>query len=179
MTGDRIADMAYLDWMKRSAGQPARMKPDATPDVLPSRKGNPITPLSRSEWRPDNRGLCELRQHIGKSVEGFHGGLEVSYGRAEGTFKWGSARLTAEAAQKSGDRMRAAWERADMSRNFPARQNDKLFAEWRQDYRLAKQRDETGREPKSTAQELLPASKPEPSKQRPRRERLKAHDIPF
>ncbi len=171
--------MAYLDWMKRSSGQPARVEPGTALAVPSSRKGNSITPLSRSEWRPDTRALCELRQHVGKSVEGFHGGLEVSYGGGEGLFKWGSARLTAEAAQKSSDRMRAAWERADMSRKFPARQNERLFAEWRHDYRLAQQRDETGREPESTAREPLSVSKPEPGKQPPGRERRNGHDIAF
>jgi hypothetical protein len=54
-----------------------------------------------------------------------------------------------------------------------------LFAEWKQDYRLARQRDETGKEPESVAPEAAQDSKPEKQKAPARRERLKGHDITF
>ena len=61
----------------------------------------------------------------------------------------------------------------------PSKSPDGLFAEMRQDYQLARQRDETGREPESASPETAPAPKPETKKQPPRRERMKGHDIPF
>jgi hypothetical protein len=61
----------------------------------------------------------------------------------------------------------------------PSKSPDGLFAEMRQDYQLARQRDETGREPESVAPEMASAPKAEMKKQPPRRERMKGHDIPF
>ena len=61
-----------------------------------------------------------------------------------------------------------------------SREADKnLFAEWGQDYRLARKRNETGREPESVQPEGLPAPKTENQKPPARRERLRGRDIPF
>jgi hypothetical protein len=54
-----------------------------------------------------------------------------------------------------------------------------LFAEWRQDYRLAKLRDESGKEPES---EPLDNERPKESPEKktpPTRVRVKSRDIPF
>ena len=55
----------------------------------------------------------------------------------------------------------------------------KLFAEWTLDYRLARQRDETGREPESVQPEVSPAPKTETPKQPAKRRRVRGHDLPF
>jgi hypothetical protein len=53
-----------------------------------------------------------------------------------------------------------------------------LLTEWREDYRLAKLRDQTGVEPKSET--LKPEASPTPApKLKPRREKTKGIDIPF
>jgi hypothetical protein len=54
-----------------------------------------------------------------------------------------------------------------------------ILAEWREDYRLAKLRDETGIEPASGLIKQEPASKPAAEKSRPRRGKEKGIDIPF
>ena len=69
----------------------------------------------------------------------------------------------------------------EVSKPDPAtREADKnLFAEWTQDYRLAKQRNETGREPESVQPKASPAPKTETHERPGKRERLRGHDIPF
>jgi hypothetical protein len=54
-----------------------------------------------------------------------------------------------------------------------------LFAEWRLDYKLAKQRDETGREPASRSVEKVQEPKSEAKKAPAKRDRIKGHDISF
>ena len=54
-----------------------------------------------------------------------------------------------------------------------------VLAEWREDYRLAKLRDSTGKEPESRPIEATPKAQPLQEKAKPKRERLKSIDIPF
>jgi hypothetical protein len=54
-----------------------------------------------------------------------------------------------------------------------------LFAEWREDYKLAKLRDQTGREPEARPTPQGAKAKIVARKPLPKRERLKGHDIPF
>jgi len=67
-----------------------------------------------------------------------------------------------------------------MERDEPKPQTGRnLLAEWREDYRLAKLRDETGVEPESG--HIKPEAAPKPRKEKPRPGREKDHgiDIPF
>jgi hypothetical protein len=54
-----------------------------------------------------------------------------------------------------------------------------LFAEWRLDYRLAKHRDETGREPASRSVEKVQEPQSKAKKAPAKREGIKDHDIPY
>lgn len=54
-----------------------------------------------------------------------------------------------------------------------------LLAEWREDYRLARLRDQTGVEPKSETLKPVASPTPAPAKVESRREKTKGIDIPF
>jgi len=104
--------VAFLDWMRRDGKRVAEPEPEHEPEFPRhfTRKGNVITQMSRSEWYSDHTGLYEFRHHVGRSAEGYHGGLEISYRGGEGPFSWSNARKTHEAAEDVSHRMRAAWE---------------------------------------------------------------------
>jgi hypothetical protein len=51
-----------------------------------------------SPWQPDESGLHETRRHVGRSLEGFHPGIEVCYRAGMGRIEWGEAQSTAETA---------------------------------------------------------------------------------
>ena len=95
-------DMGFLDWMKRGRKGGREPQPDDPPieDRYFTKKGNPIRPVSAGEWTTDD-GLHEFRVQVGRSVEGFHGGLEVSYRGGDGSVSWSNARSTPGAAERA------------------------------------------------------------------------------
>jgi hypothetical protein len=103
----------------RSAGR--RPEPE-DPPMEPwhvTRKGKGIMPVSASEWYSDATSATEFKHHVGKSVEGFHGGLEISYHGGEGPFYWSNARRTPEAAEKASYGIRGWYEKDEPVKNYP------------------------------------------------------------
>lgn len=73
--------------------------------------GHVITSVSRGEWQSDAAGLYEFREHFGKSVEGYHGGLEISHRGGDCHVSWSKGYSTAAGAQRASLGMREAWEK--------------------------------------------------------------------
>jgi hypothetical protein len=140
-----------------------------------SPKGNPIKLISQSEWSSDDAGLYEFQHHVGRSKEGFHGGLLVSCQGGDGVFHWTNARSSESAALKASYGIRDARERGFDAKSFAKEHGHKnikgLFAEIRHDEALAKIRDATGREPEITK---LPATSAESD----RRPQSKSRTLP-
>ncbi|HTU44894.1 MAG TPA: hypothetical protein VMF91_07520 [Bryobacteraceae bacterium] len=75
---------------KTSVNPPQGIEPEDEP-VEPlhyTKNGNPIESWFHSGWHSDPTGRYEFREHVGRSVEGYHGGLEISPGGGEGPFYW-------------------------------------------------------------------------------------------
>jgi hypothetical protein len=118
--------MGILDWVKsrgkepsgetaptKSQGKRQRPEPENEPEPSPysTRKGNEITIQSSSDWISDGVGVYELRTHVGKSMEGYHGGVAVSRQGGESSWRWSNARPTQQAAEKAAWGMMDRWER--------------------------------------------------------------------
>lgn len=95
------------------------MRRTPEPEDLPSeprhvtRKGNGITLQSESKWQSDATGLKEFKHHVGRSAEGYHGGVEVSHQGGEAGFFWSNARRTPQAAERASYGVREWYERED------------------------------------------------------------------
>jgi hypothetical protein len=163
----------FLSWLKRDKTE------STTETVKPeyfTGKGNAIDPEWRSGWSTDESGLAETRRHVGRSVEGFHAGVEDAFRVGAGRIAWGEAQPTPEKAREAAGELererREAIESAhERHPEMPERMRA-LFSEWRQDAKLARQRDETGKAP-----ETAPAPKTRAQEQQPKRERVKSNDI--
>src|ERR1700693_6177656 len=106
--------MAFLDWIKRGKTKQAPEPEDETTTPRHfSSKGNPIRQQWASGWHSSDDGLHEFRHHVGESVEGYHGGLEVSFRGGDHAFSWSKKRPTAEAAKRASSGLRHAWEIGD------------------------------------------------------------------
>ena len=103
--------MGLLDWVKRR-GRTQEPEPEyETPAPFGSTKrGNPIDLVRSDEWRSDPVGVHETRLHIGKSVEGFHGGFQVVPAGGDGEIQWSNARKTEEQASLAAQSMSERWE---------------------------------------------------------------------
>ncbi len=106
--------MGLLDWLKRRQ-RTAEPEPSyEQPAPFGSTKsGNPIEPIRSDDWRSDPVGLHETRLHIGKSVEGFHGGFQVVPTGGDGEISWSNARQTEEKASLAAQRMSERWEKGN------------------------------------------------------------------
>jgi hypothetical protein len=119
--------MAFLDWIKdRGAGKgmaptkPAEEVRAPLERFSPNRfgfssfemteKGNRISGLSKTEWRSNDGGITEFRQHIGLSKEGYHGGLEVFHRCEGGSFNWSKACAEERGAEKASYGLREEFE---------------------------------------------------------------------
>jgi hypothetical protein len=103
--------MGLLDWVKRR-GQTHEPEPE---HELPApfgstKRGNAINPVRSDEWRSDPVGVHETRLHIGKSVEGFHGGFQVVPAGGDGEIQWSNARKTEERASLAAQSMSERWD---------------------------------------------------------------------
>lgn len=78
-------------------------------------RGNAITSVSEGPWKVSAEAQGEYRQHIGKSAEGYHGGLQRTDGN--GSFRWSNARSTPEAARKASDGILASFTKTSQSEN--------------------------------------------------------------
>ena len=103
--------MGILDWVKRR-GRTQEPEPEyESPAPFGSTKrGNPIDLVCSDEWRSDPVGVHETRLHIGKSVEGFHGGFQVVPAGGDGEIQWSNARKTEERASLAAQSMSERWE---------------------------------------------------------------------
>jgi hypothetical protein len=103
--------MGLLDWVKRR-GRTQGPEPEyEQPAPFGSTKrGNPIDLVRSDEWRSDPIGVHETRLHIGKSVEGFHGGFQVVPTGGDGEIQWSNARKTEERASLAAQRMSERWD---------------------------------------------------------------------
>jgi hypothetical protein len=121
--------MGFLDWIKQRKAQ-QQPEPDNEPEPPRhhSAKGNPIRPQWASEWKSGHDGLHEFRHHVGQSVEGFHGGLEVSYRGGEHAFRWSGRRPNPDAAERTSYRMRDVWE---LEERTPARSKPRGQLSWK------------------------------------------------
>jgi hypothetical protein len=100
---------------ERIKSQGKRQWPEPEDAPAPPRyftqNGNAITIQSSSEWSSDGVGVYELRNHLGKSIEGYHGGLEISQRGGESSWRWSNARPSAQAAHKASGGMSDRWTR--------------------------------------------------------------------
>lgn len=103
--------MGFLDWMggRNNSRKAAEPENEHIPVRHETRKWNAIDIASSSEWRSDGVGIYEWRCHVGKSVEGYHGGLEVSRQGGEGLWAWSNARPTLQDADSAAHRMAERW----------------------------------------------------------------------
>jgi hypothetical protein len=103
--------MGLLDWVKKR-GRTQEPEPEyETPAPFGSTKrGNPIDLVRSDEWRSDPVGVHETRLHLGKSVEGFHGGFQVVPTGGDGEISWSNARQKEEKALLAAQRMSGRWE---------------------------------------------------------------------
>ena len=150
--------MGLLDWIKNRGKTKQHPEPEdePAPDRYVTKRGNPIKVIQQGKWNSDHPGY-ESKALIGRSIEGYHGGREVSYGGGDGPVVWSNARPTLERAEKASygisgpDEYQDAQPRErDLDPKAHGHENWKsVFAEMRGDEALAKRRDETGREPES------------------------------
>jgi hypothetical protein len=103
--------MGLLDWVKRR-GRTQEPEPEyESPAPFGSTKrGNPINLVRSDEWRSDPARVHETRLHIGKSVEGFHGGFQVVPAGGDGKIQWSNARKTEERTSLAAQSMSERWE---------------------------------------------------------------------
>jgi hypothetical protein len=103
--------MGLLDWVKRR-GRTQEPEPEyESPAPFGSTKrGNPISLVRSDEWQSDLVGVHETRLHIGKSVEGFHGGFQAVSAGGDGEIQWSNARKTEERASIAAQSMSGRWE---------------------------------------------------------------------
>jgi hypothetical protein len=106
--------MGLLDWVKSrgKANEPQQAEPPP-PRWCQTRKGNPISMESAGGWRRSWSGEPKIRHHVGRSIEGFHGGLEVSYRGRLGALQWSNARPDHSRAEKAAWGMEKAWEKGN------------------------------------------------------------------
>jgi hypothetical protein len=105
--------MGLLDWIKRPMRGEEPVQPEPPPPRwCETRKGNPISMEYARNWKPSWSGKDpQIRHHVGRSIEGFHGGLEISYGGRLGALQWSNARPDASRAEKAALGMERAWEK--------------------------------------------------------------------
>ena len=92
--------MRIWNWIYRNRNRTTRA--DGTRHF--STLGNAIDPEWRSGWCSDDSGFYETRQHVGRSAEGFHAGVEISY-RVYHRIVWGEAHATPEKAREAAREM--------------------------------------------------------------------------
>ena len=78
--------MGFFNWVKRGGKPGHEPEPQSAPCFTD--KGNAIETTSSLGWLRDGTGECELRLHLGESIEGHHAGLEVSRRGADGPVCW-------------------------------------------------------------------------------------------
>jgi hypothetical protein len=102
--------MGFLDWVKHGREIDKGQADDfPVQNIQESAKGNRIRIIG--EWWSNGSATHEFKNYIGRSIEGYHGGLEVSPAGGDGLLQWSNARPTTEAAVKACRGMRNAWER--------------------------------------------------------------------
>ena len=97
-----------------------------------SRNGNAIRIESSGQWIPHD-SMCESRAHIGTSIEGVHGGLEVSLGK--GAIAWGEARASQAEARRDAAKMREDWSEFPPFESFHTKHNNFIDPIWADGWR--------------------------------------------
>jgi hypothetical protein len=113
-----IEGQGVLDWIRERSsltleGRGISLEPPAPNSKQRySKRGNPIAAKFSSYWRK-NEPLApyKTRRHIGRSIEGFHAGLEISFKEGTSVLKWSNARRDVPSAEKAAHGMEKAWER--------------------------------------------------------------------
>ena len=95
--------MAFLDWMNREGGKNERLDASPIEHLHLTKKGHHISVIGGTQW--ESRGSYEFRQYVGWSIEGYHGGLEVSYLGKDSECIWSNARPTLDRAENAAHRM--------------------------------------------------------------------------
>lgn len=105
--------MGLLDWMKRK-GRTAEPEPENEPPepLGLTRKGNPINLVHSQDWLPQ-MGLREARLHLGRSVEGFHGGFQDVPVGGDGAIQWSAAQTDVEGGWRAAYEMYDKWIKED------------------------------------------------------------------
>jgi hypothetical protein len=101
--------MGFLDWIKRGRTEGREPEPEneSWGDWYSTKKGNAIQAVSEGKWESDPSGLPrEFKLHVGRSVEGYHGGVEVSHQGGDGTVYWSGARPTTQSAERAAHGIR-------------------------------------------------------------------------
>jgi hypothetical protein len=105
-------DMGFLSWIKnyrQTKGQPEPPAPNWKQTL--TRRMNPIVTEYTGAWQITRAdGRSRFRHHVGRSVEGFHGGIEISLKEGFSTLKWSNARPEIARAEKASAGMERAWE---------------------------------------------------------------------
>jgi hypothetical protein len=100
--------MNVLKWLNNIGPWIATPRPAALVPRHLSARGNAIEPEWHSQWLPDQCGLHETRRHVGRSVEGYHAGVEVCYRAGMGRIEWDNAQPSPETARAQSTQLESA-----------------------------------------------------------------------
>jgi hypothetical protein len=107
-TGKEPSNRALEDGLKRPVPEP----PAPNWRQTLTKNLNPVKSEYASAWRTTRAdGRSQFRQHVGKSIEGFHGGLEISLKKGFSTLKWSNPRPDLPRAEQAASGMVRAWEK--------------------------------------------------------------------
>lgn len=109
--------MGFLNWIKdRSltleARHPTVEPPPPNFKQTETKRGNQIRSEYVSYWRKEDVSAAhKTRRHIGRSSEGLHGGLEITYKEGTSVLKWSNPRADIPSAQRAAEGMDRAFAR--------------------------------------------------------------------
>jgi hypothetical protein len=102
--------MKFLNWIK------SRNKEADGEGLRPSHANDDrgaITQIWNGPWESDGRGKYEFSHRVGRSRQGFRGGILVFAGGEQSLVYWGSPRKTEYDARTASYGMRDGWDFAD------------------------------------------------------------------
>lgn len=100
--------MKFLTWItKRGKGAEGARLSHANDDR------GAIREIWKGPWEGDGRGKYEFSHRVGRSDEGFHGGILVFAGGEQSLVHWGSPKKTEHDARIASSGMREGWDFAD------------------------------------------------------------------
>jgi len=102
--------MKFLDWIRNRGKEPQDELPRA---FHANDDRGAIREIWKGPWEADGRGKYEFSHRVGRSSQGFHGGILVFAGGEQSLVHWGSAKKTEHEARTASEGMRDGWDFAD------------------------------------------------------------------